>query len=339
MGRSSSKLQGILQQAHQAARQEHLGSALMLYRKAHGLDKNNADIMFRLGHVLVMAGYHDEAIDVLKKAVKRRSHHIDTLVLLSQAQLSVGDFEGMHGTLDKALVRDPSHGSALMAKVNAYLDSGMIEEAGAVLDAVGEIENPHVLVRISRARYAKDTKEYGRAIDEFESLIGDGEVGEDYKRTARFELGSVFDKMGEYDRAFGCFELANAGHIAGKTAHVPSLQSAWSAEVLASVPKSTVFDERAVMIAGMPRSGTTLIERVISAHGLGGSVGECPLMVQMLSRTLVGNLDQERIDSYAREYGGMLDERVGAGVERVIDKHMGSEKDLGLVSRVLPGGG
>lgn len=337
MAKSNEKLRKTFEMANAAARQEHLGSALKLFRKAHSMDKNNPQIMIRLGHVLLMTGFYDEAIEVLRKAAKKESHNLDTLVLLSQAQLSIGDMNAMHQTLSKALTRDPSNGPALMAKVNAYLDSGMIDEAREVLGAVEDLSDPHVLVSMSRARFMRETKAYGDAVDTYKSVIQANKIAEDHKRSARFELGVTLDKMGEFDRAFACFKQANSGHIVGKMAHLESLQKNWSAEVLAGVPQSKIEDARPVMIAGMPRSGTTLIERVINAHPLGASVGECPLMLQMLNRTLVKNLDQGRIDSYAQEYLDLLDERVDPSAARVIDKHMGSEKDLGLISRVLPG--
>jgi len=206
-----------------------------------------------------------------------------------------------------------------------------------VLESIEALAAPHEFVWMARARYARDTKAYGEAVDIYERLIGDTELSESCKRSATYEYGTVLDKMGEYDRAFELFSRANAGHIEGKTAHLESLQKTWTPEVLAGLPRSTVQDERAVMIAGMPRSGTTLIERVINAHAMGASVGECPLLLQMRARTMVGNLDQEKIDSYAREYLDLLDARVGSEPARVVDKHMGSEKDLGLVSCVLPG--
>ena len=337
MAKSSAKLESLMRQAYAATRQEHYGSALLMYRKALSLDKNDANIMFRLGHVLVMSGFYDEAIEVLKKAAKRRSHHLETLALLSQAQLSVGDLDGMHATLTKALSRDPSHGPSLIAKINAYLDSGLFDEARELLKTVEDVCDPHVLVVIARARFARETKDYATAVDLLEGVIADAEVGADYKRTSRFELGNAFDKMGEFDRAFECFVAANGAHNTGKTVHSESVQSAWSSEVLARIPNSTIYDERPVLIAGMPRSGTTLTERVISSHPRGASVGECPLLLQMVNRTMASNLDQDRIDSYAKEYLSLLDDRVGVDALRVVDKHMGTEKDLGLVSKVLPG--
>ncbi len=337
MAKSAAKLQSTLNQAQMAMKQEHFGSALLLYRKAHAMDKNNHAILFRLGHVLVTVGYSDEAVDVLKQAAKRKANDLNTLVLLSHAQLMQGDIDGMHATLDKALARDPYHELVIQSKAVGYLDSGMIEEAKEVLDRVADLEDAGELIQMTRGRYAKDTKDYTTAMEIFTKLSEDTSVSDGSRRNAMYELGAVLDKLGEYDKAFACFERGNAWHGLGRTAHTESLQKTWSPEVLAQIPDSSISDERPVIIAGMPRSGTTLMEQVLNAHPLGGTVGECPLLLQMRTRTLASNLDQEKIDSYANEYLELLDRRCGSDVRRVVDKHMGSEKDLGFVSKVLPG--
>ncbi|MFK7758763.1 MAG: sulfotransferase [Phycisphaerales bacterium] len=337
MSSSGSKLDMTLQRAAAALKQEHLGSALTLYRKALSMDKNNPKIMFRLGQVLLAAGFADEAIEVLKKAAKRRANHLDTLVVLSQAQLLDGDIDAMQATLEKALSRDPTYGPAVAALVNSFLDSGKTEQAQGVIQRVGDLTDVHPLVQMAQGRIARESKEYEKAEQLFASLIAQDEVPDRYKRSARFELGSVLDSTEQYDRAFECFELANAGHSDGRMSHLESLKSTWSPEVLSTIPVSTIREERPVIIAGMPRSGTTLTERVINAHPLGASVGECPLLLQMMNRTLASNLDQTLIDLYASQYISMLDSSTPSSATRVIDKHMGTEKDLGLISKVLPG--
>lgn len=337
MSSSGSKLDMTLQRAAAALKQEHLGSALTLYRKALSMDKNNPKIMFRLGQVLLAAGFADEAIEVLQKAAKRRANHLDTLVVLSQAHLLDGDIDAMQATLEKALSRDPTYGPAVAALVNSFLDSGKTDHARSVIERVGNTSDAHPLVHMALGRIARESKEYKKAEQIFSALIALDGIPDRYKRSARFELGSVFDSTEQYDRAFECFELANAGHIDGRMSHLESLKSTWSPDVLNAIPAATHRDERPVIIAGMPRSGTTLTERIINAHPLGASVGECPLLIQMMNRTLASNLDQAQIDSYASEYISMLDRNTPSSIERVIDKHMGTEKDLGLVSKVLPG--
>ncbi|MBO6512801.1 MAG: sulfotransferase [Phycisphaerales bacterium] len=336
MSGATNKLGRILDQANAALERESLGSAIMLYRKALGMDKNNPKIMLRLGQVLLSAGFVDEAIDIIRKSAKKRANHPDTMVILAQAYLTKGDIPAMHAALEKALTQQPDHGAAILAMVKSHIDSGSVELAQEFLERMGDAGKHDALALMARAMVERELKHYEPAAQYLKQVLEGEDFLERHKRSARFELGAVYDGLKDYDTAFEYYQQANSGHIQGNVAHVPSIQSAWSKEVLNAIPASTIHDERPVIIAGMPRSGTTLTERILQAHPFGGSVGECPLLLQMVSRTLASNLDQERIDSYASEYLGHLDTQVGSAAARVIDKHMGTEKSLGLISKVLP---
>lgn len=337
MSAAGNKLEKVITQANAALERENLGSALMLYRKALSMDKQNPKLMLRLGQVLLASGYASEAVGVLQTAAKRRANHPGTQVVLAQAYLTLGDMDSMHASLDRALSQNPGYGAAILAKVNAFIDSGLTEYAAECMERYADHADPDPLLNLARAKVAVATKEYPKTIDALQQILDTPDAPDHHKRSARFEMGTVHDAMGDYDKAFDYFKLANSGHILGKPIHPKSIQSTWSPEVLAQIPRSTISDERPVIIAGMPRSGTTLTERIINAHPLGASVGECPVLLQQTSRTLCANLDQARIDEYAKEYFERLDEQAGSHATRVVDKHMGTEKSLGLISRVLPG--
>jgi len=320
----------------EAIKVENFGVAKIMLTKAYEFDKTNPDIMLRLGQVLIASGFSQEALEVLKRCVKRKPNHPDALLLLSQAHMSVGEIDQMHAVLDKALAWDPTHGACLHAKVTGYINAGELEHAGAVVERAKAIDDPHPLILMSRAKFARATKNYADGIDAAKALLEHPKSADRHKRSARFELGHLYDAIGEYDQAFECFKLANAGHIQGKTVHADSMISMWTPELLSSIPQSTIESHRPVFIAGMPRSGTTLTEQILVAHPEVDGIGECPLTAQMLRRKSPTSLTQSDIDTYAREYLDLIDGQVEPTVTRVIDKHIGAERTLGLISRLFP---
>ena len=56
----------------------------------------------------------------------------------------------------------------------------------------------------------------------------------------------------------------------------------------------------------------------------------------MLNRRSPTSLGSDEIDAYAQEYIEHLDQCVEGTIERVVDKHMGAERTLGLISRLFP---
>jgi Sulfotransferase family/Tetratricopeptide repeat len=337
MAKNPQKAASYYRKGLDAIKLESYAVARTMFEKALELDKGNPDILLKLGQVLITAGFREEAVEVLQRCVKRRPNHPDTLLVLSQAYMGLDQIENMHRTLDKALSWDPTHGVCLHAKVAAHINSGELELAREVLDRAEHIDDPHPLIWMSRGKLARATKNYGEGIDAINALLDHPRALERHKRSGRFELGHLYDAMGEYDKAFESFKLANGGHIAGKGLHAESMIGMWSKDMLASLPRSTVNSERCVFVFGMPRSGTTLTEQILAAHPLVDTVGECPLISQQLNRKTPTNLNQTDVDRYAQEYHDLLDERTESSCTRVIDKHIGGERTLGLISRMLPG--
>ena len=320
----------------EAIKTENFGIAKVMLTKAFELDKDNPDIMIRLAQVLIATGFAADSVPVLLRCIKRKPNHADSLLLLSQAYMELQLIDEMHGALDKALAWDPSHGACLHAKVTAFINSGQLDLASEVLKSAELIDDPHPLILMSRAKLARAMKDYATGIDAANALINHPSALDRHKRSARFELGHLFDAMGDYDNAFESFKLANAVHIQGKVLHADSIISMWTKEMLDALPCSTIQTQRPVFIVGMPRSGTTLTEQILLAHPSVAGIGECPLTAQLLRRKTPTSLAVADIDAYATEYLALLDERVGTEPTRVIDKHIGAEKTLGIISKMFP---
>jgi tetratricopeptide (TPR) repeat protein len=336
MAKNTRKAAEYFLKGTEAIKIESFGVAKAMLSKAHALDRDNPDIMIRLAQVYLTIGMGNEAMEVLKRCVKRKPNYPDALLLLSQAHMELRQIDEMHRALDKALAWDPTHGACLHAKVTGYINSGEHELAGELIDRLGKVDDPHPLYFMSKARVARAKKDFAGGIDAANNVLEHPRALDRHKRSARFELGHLHDAIGDYDKAFEYFKLANAGHIQGKTIHAETMISMWSPEMLASIPQSSIDTGRPVFIAGMPRSGTTLTERILVAHPLVEGVGECPLIGQMINRKSPTSLSGEDIDSYAQEYVDLIDSRVMSETTRVIDKHMGAERTLGLISRLFP---
>jgi len=336
MAKNSRKAAQFFLKGTEAIKAENFGVAKMMLLKAHELDKDNPDIMLRLGQILIAAGFAQEAVDVLRRCVKRKPNFPDSLLLLSQALMGINEIDEMHKVLDKALAWDPTHGACLHAKVSGYINSWQLELASAIVEQSKEIEDPHPLVLLSRAKLARVNKEYSDGVDAINELFENPQSLDRHKRSARFELGHLYDALGEYDQAFDSFKLANAGHKQGLTLHAVSTISMWSSELLNTIPQSSIESQRPVFIVGMPRSGTTLTEQILVAHPLVSGIGECPLTAHMLRRKTPSSLTASDIDGYTQEYLDHQSASVDDDQIRVIDKHIGAERTLGLISRMFP---
>lgn len=337
MSQKHAKCEALIKRADQHFRAGDVVGACPIYRKALALDKNNAHAKLQLGKALMMSGEFGESIEVLRSAARKNPNHAPTHTALGEAYLASGDADRCHESITHALSRDPGHAPAIIVGVSAYLDSGRVEDAARIMDTVEERSDEHVLIRIARARVLRAQKSYSGSVDVLGALVEVDGIADQHRRIVLHELGDSYDKLGEYDRAFEMYTRANHGLPLGDPLDPDAVMRAWSSEALAGVPISGDRDERPVFVAGLPRSGTTLLERVIHAHPLGHGVGESPLIPIMARQHPVGTLDREKVGRLGEEYLAEVLAQVPEGTARIVDKHMEAEKTIGLISRVLPG--
>ncbi len=336
MPRNPQQAAQLFKKGTQAMKAEQFGIARGLLQKALSFDKDNTDIMGRLAQLHIAAWNTEEAVELLRRSLKRRPNNPETLLVLSHAYMQLRDIDKMHETLDKALNWDPTHEACVHAKVMGYINSAEIELAQGVLDRYQDTGVPRTLILMARAKLARTQKNHQEAIGYLDQILAMDDAIDRQKRSARFELGHCYDALGEYDKAFEYFRIANGGHIPGQVLHAESMIEMWSKELLGSIPSATTGSHRPVFIVGMPRSGTTLTEQVLAAHPSVACIGEAPLLGYQLTRKGASSLGANDVQGYAEEYLAMLDTRVGAGPLRVVDKHMSMERTLGLISRMFP---
>ncbi len=129
---------------------------------------------------------------------------------------------------------------------------------------------------------------------------------------------------------------------------VDELLGFFSKNLAKAVSAGTNMSELPVFIAGMPRSGTTLVEQIIHAHPQAFGAGEL-IDIEVLRASLqerlgvvepypacVRHLTQVRIDEFADEYLDRISSLGGDTAHRVTNKSLDNYRNLGLVSLLLP---
>ena len=91
------------------------------------------------------------------------------------------------------------------------------------------------------------------------------------KEKLHFTLGKLYDRLGEYDKAFSHFDLGNqmrpdTFNRIEDAACIEELIKTCGPNYFMASPRSTQTTQRLVFIVGMPRSGTTLTEQILASH-------------------------------------------------------------------------
>ena len=173
---------------------------------------------------------------------------------------------------------------------------------------------------------------------ELATLQGGGgpAAGAEAKIAAAFALGSVLDARGDAEGAFSAFAEGNRlkrvqlGEAAVATAqgHARSVaiqKARFTSAALAGRDPTASASRAPVSVVGFPRSGSSLIERILAAHPDVQGMGETGL----LSATLERGGD-------ARAYAGAVREAGWRDKSRFIDKTLENYLHIGSIHRMFP---
>jgi tetratricopeptide (TPR) repeat protein len=328
-------------------------------KRAVELDPSNATFQEILAEVYMEREEPGEAI----------AHFEQALTLSDEPRpgvhLSLGWAKQEEGRLDEARAHYETALKIQPDSAAAQLNiGGLAEEQGRMDDAEAAFRTALQLqpqFPVPHARLA--TLLRGKLPDEdlgaLEQRLTDANLPQPPRARLLFGLAHVLDHRGEHARAAECLREANAisKELAkGSREYLPAeherfingLIRVFDAEFLARNAGSGHDSRRPVFVFGLPRSGTTLIEQVLSSHsGIHGS-GELRLARQTFE-AIPATLDRSGppiesvpfLDGPAfRKLGELHLDRLraiaGERTDRVVDKMPDNYMYLGILSLVFP---
>jgi hypothetical protein len=179
------------------------------------------------------------------------------------------------------------------------------------------------------------------------TVLTDARLPADAKAEIGFALGGALDASGDYAAAFSTFEQANRD--AASAAH-PSLRYDRAAherliDMLIALPHQTrgtmpASCDAPVFVCGMFRSGSTLIEQILSRHSDVTAGGELEIIPAMAAgmRSYPGALAEITEDVVADLTAQYLAEArtLNPGTGVLIDKRPDNFLHIGLIKRMFP---
>ena len=199
-------------------------------------------------------------------------------------------------------------------------------------------------------------------IESLQQLLAKNGDGQKLERMAhsevRMALAKLLDRAERYDEAFEQAKLGGdlreTGYdIEQVTKTCEDRINAWSVEQYAQVASSRTKSETPVFVIGMPRSGTSLVEQIISSHPKAYGAGEL-LDTYWAARELtdpnehisdvsqiVEQLKPAALDRHARKALKSMEKaakrEMGSGFKRVTDKLPSNYEHVGVISKMFPG--
>jgi tetratricopeptide (TPR) repeat protein len=258
----------------------------------------------------------------------------------ARAASDLGRPEDAVDHLRAALETRPDWPEALRDLGERLIDLGRPDEADRVLaphaDPAGTID-PGIGLAIARLRRTVGRTDEAAAI--LERLV---EAPDPHARAdAWFMLGACREQLGDPAGAFEAYRRGNAARTESAGNRPPVDPGVWESRGLEALrdagptPDPPTGSARIVLIVGVPRSGTSLVEQILAAHPRVGACGESQALPWVVSRLGPGGIGPDRASAIYREELEAAASRPGAEV--LTDKNPMNLFLLGMAARIVPG--
>jgi len=245
--------------------------AVEYFRRAVAALPGDADLQIGLGVALYKVGNVNEAISHLKRACELAPESWSAWYNLAEALKPQVRTEEAIEALQRALALDPSHLPARLALARAWTGLGRVEAAASDLREILRREPRH-----AEAWYAlsnlKTVALDARDVSLLENALAQPDLAPESRIWLGFALAKALEGQGDYARAFDVLHEANAlqrsqgrWDAVGERARVDAIIRIF-ADLQPREPLSMGLGREVILIASMPRSGSTLIEQILASH-------------------------------------------------------------------------
>ncbi|NQU62007.1 MAG: tetratricopeptide repeat protein [Rhodospirillales bacterium] len=318
-------------------------------RKAIEIKPGYAEAHNSLANVFIAREDWEAAQKSLEVAIKARENYLDAHLNLAGVLYKSRKIEDAIGKYQKIIENYDSLPEAHTGLGVVLLAAGRLDEA---------VENFKTAVKakptLGQAQYNLATA-VGKDMTEVEisglrELLAGRGLGDQDRARIHFSLGEIFDQKGNWESAFTDFEagnqlmkdrLARANKLFDADAfdkRVNKILSYYTPDLLAKRKDWGDATEQPVFIVGMPRSGTTLVEQILTSHLKVFGKGELE-KIRYLSeddKDCVRPFDEQAMADKAQAYLATLRAGVAEDAARIIDKMPVNWLYLGLIQSMLP---
>ena len=275
---------------------------------------SNPKMRIELASNLIAVGLPARAEKPLRETLSADPDSIEALYLLGRLLHQLGRFDEAIDSFERLLAKHPDHAQAyldlVLARKVVSADRPMLEAIASALEKPG--------LPVWRARHL------------------------------HYALGKAHDDLAEYEAAFPHFQAANeiaSGQISGRRlsdeqrrAGIDHIRRTFTPEFFAAHTALGSESETPTLIVGMIRSGTTLVEQILSSHPDVAAGGEQSFLSQQAHLQLGAESELLARAPEVRDAYLKLLQSIGPGKRLVTDKMPLNFEALGLFHLMFPRG-
>ena len=292
-------------------------------------DENNIDALRFMGILAFKSGNHDIAEAMLTKALKLDPTYSLVWANLAQVFSVTGQLDKAKKSFKNILNMEPKNGliwaeygtvltklanyqegkdaylKALEFKPNSprvHLSLGHVYKTMGKIDkSINSYKNTIIQNNLSGEAYwsLANLKTYSFSENEIKDMEKalNGDISDIERSQMHFALGKAYEVMKDFDKSFKNYYEGNRTKknlikysSNDTTENTKKILEFFSQENIQNLSKSSTNDQDPIFVLGMPRSGSTLVDQIISSHSKVDGTQELPNIIKIASE--LNNIDQ-----------------------------------------------
>ena len=327
-----------------------LVSAVNAYKNAIDNDNNYPTAHNNLGKIFLASGEIDSSIEHLECAITLKSDFADAHNNLGSAFLRINKLNDAIKSYKKAIALKPDFAVANNNLGIAYLRTGDPKLASKFFENAITI-TPGYATAHHNLSGVKVYKEKDKQVSLIESLLIENNLSQKERIYLNFALAKAYEDLGNHEELFKHLNEGNrirkkemSNSIADSEEHNELIKLFFNSNNINNI-KLTYRDSlpiRPIFIVGMPRSGTSLVEQIISSHHEVYGAGEVNnfhnIIMPIIEKHAVNenyNLKNDEFALIRKQYSNSL-ERFYANEKVITDKWILNFKTIGFILSAFP---
>ncbi len=320
------------------------------FRRAVKVDPKYAEAYLELGRENLESGDPGQARINLRTAYRLGWQSADLFLALSRAEENSGDIPEAIKWCDQAIAQAPNLAAAPSRKAVLCQQIGDFKSAEPLFRRAIELEpnnGEHYRLLSASHTFSSDDD----LVDRMKSAFANTSIDRTDRMGLGFALAKAMEDCGETGKVFRYLDEANRLmrelHPYDIETRVKEVRRV--TEFFAGIePEQATGSKRSefapVFVTGLPRSGTTLVEQVLSSHSAMRGVGElgyfsqeaAKLTIFSKSRSSFAQIGDRDLGLLGKTYQARIQSEFPGGA-RIVDKSIQTFLFLGLARLTLPG--
>lgn len=248
--------------------------------------------------------------------------------VLGSVYTGCGEMVKAQAAFEKAVTLEPGVIHYQFNLATALRGNGDLEAAEAIYDKVIEATPKDYEAYANRSQLRKQTVERNH-ISQLKGLLEKGIDNWRHQVQICFALAKECEDVGRYEESFKALQQgANLRRqqtryqVEGDLQAINKIISTFDQEVIDNA-RPGCDSEEPIFILGLPRTGTTLVERIVDSHSAVNSAGELQNFASEMIKLVVAQNPNQKLDKY-----GMIEKSIGIDFEQLGKAYINGTRPL-----------